>query len=223
MANEAFGDKGDDPQHLKPYIDELMRETHRLDPSRFRHLHVGKAIHGDVPALCDRIRTDLRWPHGHNRPAVWRDVLTIEHSRFRRPCRRRPFTTVKAATWTRWATCRIWPPSLPTPPRVRTRRIGATGRRCSRENFAHYDLGQYFKDPSELCRLIGLSRAADSAARWKPCVSPMPRAASPSMAGNRIPPRGRRRLHRSLGRRLDLGTGGHAARPQFPARNAGQG
>ena len=42
MANEAFHDKVDDPQHLNPYIDEMMRTTHRLDPSRFVTYTSGK-------------------------------------------------------------------------------------------------------------------------------------------------------------------------------------
>jgi beta-galactosidase/beta-glucuronidase len=53
MANEALHDQVDDPQHLNPYIDEMMRETHRLDPFEAHHGH-GPSTRGRRP-FRDRI------------------------------------------------------------------------------------------------------------------------------------------------------------------------
>ena len=160
MANEAFGDKVDDPQHLKPYIDQMMRETHRLDPSRFVTYTSGKQstvmfrpFAADYGLIYD----------GHTvliTPAVWRDALTLEHSSFRAPLPHEVFYNGESRNLDSLGDL----PGLAEKfAKVPAGSYEADWRRWAemlQETFKEYDLGRYFHTPGELCRLIGLEQGS---------------------------------------------------------------
>jgi hypothetical protein len=160
MANEAFHDQVDDPQHLKPYIDEMMHETHRLDPSRFVTYTSGKQSTVMFRPFATEYGLIYDFHTVGNVPVVWRDVLTLEHSSFRAPLPGEAFYNgesrnldslgdlpglavkfAKAPVGSYEADWRHWAEML-------------------QETFSRYDLGRYFKNPSELCRLIGLQQGS---------------------------------------------------------------
>jgi hypothetical protein len=160
MANEAFGDKVDDPQHLKPYIDELMHETHRLDPSRF--VTYTSAKQSTVMFRPFETVYGLIYD-GHtvlNEPAVWRDVLTLEHSTFRAPLPGEVFYNGESRNLDSLGDLPGLAAKFAKAPAGSYEANWAHWAELLRDTFARYDLGRYFKNPSELCRLIGLQQGS---------------------------------------------------------------
>ncbi len=155
MANEAFGDKGDDPQHLKPYIDELMRETHRLDPSRFVTYTSAK----QSTVMLRPFATEYGLIYdGHtvtNRPVVWRDVLTLEHASFHAPLPEEAFYNGESRNMDSLGDLPGLAVKFAHAPAGSYEADWRHWAEMLQRTFEQYDLGRYFKDPSELSRLIG--------------------------------------------------------------------
>ena len=160
MANEAFGDKVDDPQRLKPYIDEMMRETHRLDPSRFVTYTSGKQ--STVMFRPFSAEYGLIYD-GHtvlNTPAVWRDTLTLEHSSFRAPLPHEVFYNGESTNLDSLGDLPDLAAKFANSPAGSYEADWRHWAEMLREIFARYGLDNYFKNPAELCRLIGLEQGS---------------------------------------------------------------
>ena len=160
MANEAFRDKVDDPQHLKPYIDQMMRETHRLDPSRFVTYTSGKQ--STVMFRPFSTKYGLIYD-GHtvlNTPAVWRDTLTLEHSSFRAPLPNEVFYNGESTNLDSLGDLPDLAAKFATSPAGSYEADWRHWAEMLQDIFARYGLGNYFKNPAELCRLIGLQQGS---------------------------------------------------------------
>ncbi len=158
MANEAFGDVVNDPEHLKPYIEEIMRTARRFDPSRFiTYTSAHQAICMFRPfaaeyGLIYDSHTVL------NAPAVWRDVLTIEHSHFQAPVPSEAFYNGESRNLDSLGDLPMLAAKFAKAPDGSYEADWRHWAEMLEKNFAQYDLGKYFKTPSELCRLIGLEQ-----------------------------------------------------------------
>ena len=158
MANEAFGDVVNDPEHLKPYIDEMMRTAHRLDPSRFiTYTSARQAIVMFRPfATQYGLIYDAHTVE--NIPAVWRDALTIEHSHFQAPVPHEAFYNGESRNLDSLGDLPMLAAKFAKAPDGSYEADWRHWAEMLEKNFAQYDLGKYFKTPSELCRLIGLEQ-----------------------------------------------------------------
>jgi hypothetical protein len=160
MANEAFHDQVDDPQHLKPYIDEMMRETHRLDPSRFVTYTSGK----QSTVMFRPFSTDYGLIYDFhtvvNAPAVWRDALTLEHSTFRAPLPGEAFYNGESRTLDSLGDLPKFAVKFAQAPAGSYEADWRHWAEMLQETFTQYDLGKYFKNPGELCRLTGLQQGS---------------------------------------------------------------
>ena len=160
MANEAFHDKVNDPEHLKPYIDEMMREVHRLDPSRFVTYTSARQSTVMFRPFARDYGLIYDWHTVENVPAVWRETLTMEHSTFSAPLPNEVFYNGESRNLD----------SLGDLPKLAVKFSKAPAgsyeadwrhwAEMLQETFSRYDLGRYFKNPSELCRLIGLQQGS---------------------------------------------------------------
>ena len=158
MANEAFGDVVNDPDHLKPYIDEMMRTAHRLDPSRFitytsarQSIVMFRPFATEYGLIYDA-HTVL------NVPAVWRDALTIEHSQFQAPVANEAFYNGESRNLDSLGDLPMLAAKFAKVPDGSYEADWRHWAEMLEKNFAQYELGKYFKTPSELCRLIGLEQ-----------------------------------------------------------------
>ncbi len=158
MANEAFHDKVDDPQHLKPYIDAMMRTTHRLDPSRFVTYTSGKQSIVMFRPFAADYGLIFDYHTVENSPAVWRDALTIEHSSFRAPLPHEVFYNGESRNLDSLGDLPKLGAAFAKAPEGSFEADWRRWAEMLQDSFTRYDLGQYFKNPSELCRLIGLQQ-----------------------------------------------------------------
>jgi hypothetical protein len=160
LANEAFGDVVNDPEHLKPYIDEMMRTAHRLDPSRFitytsarQSIVMFRPFATEYGLIYDAHTVE-------NVPAVWRDALTIEHSHFQAPVVNEAFYNGESRNLDSLGDLPMLAAKFANAPDGSYEADWRSWAEKLEKNFAQYDLGKYFKTSSELCRLIGLEQGA---------------------------------------------------------------
>ena len=160
LANEAFGDVVNDPEHLKPYIDEMMRTAHRLDPSRFitytsarQSIVMFRPFAREYGLIYDAHTVE-------NVPAVWRDALTIEHSHFQAPVANEAFYNGESRNLDSLGDLPMLAAKFAKAPDGSYEADWRHWAEMLEKNFEQYDLGKYFKTPSELCRLIGLEQGA---------------------------------------------------------------
>lgn len=158
LANEAFGDVVNDPEHLKPYIDEMMRTAHRLDPSRFitytsahQSIVMFRPFATDYGLIYDAHTVE-------NVPAVWRDTLTVEHSHFQAPVPNEAFYNGESRNLDSLGDLPMLAAKFAKAPDGSYEADWRHWAEMLEKNFAQYNLGQYFKTPSELCRQIGLEQ-----------------------------------------------------------------
>ena len=160
LANEAFGDVVNDPEHLKPYIDEMMRTAHRLDPSRFitytsarQAMVMFRPFATEYGLIYDAHTVE-------NVPAVWRDALTLEHSHFQAPVPNEAFYNGESRNLDSLGDLPMLAAKFATAPAGSYEAEWRDWAARLEKNFAQYGLGKYFRTPSELCRLIGLEQGA---------------------------------------------------------------
>jgi hypothetical protein len=158
LANEAFNDVVNDPAHLKPYINEMMRTAHRLDPSRFitytsarQSIVMFRPFATEYGLIYDAHTVE-------NVPAVWRDALTIEHSHFQAPVANEAFYNGESRNLDSLGDLPMLAARFAKAPDGSYEADWRHWAEMLEKSFAQYDLGKYFKTPSELCRLIGLEQ-----------------------------------------------------------------
>jgi len=160
LANEAFGDVVNDPEHLKPYIDEMMRTAHRLDPSRFMTYTSARQATVMFRPFATEYGLIYDAHTVENVPAVWRDALTIEHSHFQAPVPDQAFYNGESRNLDSLGDLPMLAAKFTNVPDGSYEADWRNWAAMLEKNFAQYDLGKYFKSSSELCRLIGLEQGA---------------------------------------------------------------
>ncbi len=158
MANEAFSDVVNDPAHLKPYIDQLMRTTHRLDPSRFVTYTSARQTTVMLRPFEDEYGFLYDAHTVENVPAVWRDVLTIEHSRFQAPATNEVAYNGESRNLDSLGDLPMLAAKFSSSPAGSYEAEWRHWAEMLERDFARYQLGKYFNNTSELCRLIGLQQ-----------------------------------------------------------------
>lgn len=162
MANEA-GDISNDPEHLKPFINAMMRLTHRLDPSRF--VTYTSARRATVMLLPYQNTYGLTFDYHtiDTLPGVWRDVLTIEHSHFKAPDPREAFYNGESRSFTALSNMPALARQFAHAPQGSYGAFWPQWNRMLTNSFQEYHLERYFKDPEELCRQIGIAQGENVA------------------------------------------------------------
>jgi hypothetical protein len=156
LANEAFQDVVNDPEHLPPYIDQMMRAVHRLDPSRFVTYTSGRQSTVMFRPFEKSYGLIYDYHTVENIPAVWRDALTLEHSTFQAPLPNEAFYNGESRCLTSLGDLPALAREFAKAPDGSYEAVWRQWAEMLEKSFRQYNLSRYFKSPEELCRLIGI-------------------------------------------------------------------
>ncbi|MGD0007389.1 MAG: sugar-binding domain-containing protein [Terriglobia bacterium] len=156
LANEAFQDVVNDPEHLAPYIDQMVRTVHRLDPSRFVTYTSGRQSTVMFRPFEKSYGLIYDYHTVENVPAVWRDALTLEHSTFQAPLPNEAFYNGESRCLTSLGDLPALAGAFARAPDGSYEAVWRQWAEMLEKSFKQYNLGRYFKSPEELCRFIGI-------------------------------------------------------------------
>jgi hypothetical protein len=158
LANEAFEDVVNDPQHLSPYIDQMMRTVHRLDPSRFVTYTSGRQSTVMFRPFEKNYGLIFDGHTVNNVPVVWRDALTIQYSTLEAPVADEAFYNGESRCLTSLGDLPALARQFANSPDGSYEAEWRQWEDMLEKGIKQYNLDRYFHSPEELCRLLGIGQ-----------------------------------------------------------------